>query len=45
MLNEMDEVNLFLNGPAVEFKKDDSSQYPLIELSKTFALSEGVLRA
>ena len=45
MLNEMDEVNLFLNGPAVDYKKGDSPEYPIAELTKTFALSEGVLHA
>ena len=38
-------VNLFLNGPAVEFKKAESPEYALAELAKTFALSEWVLRA
>ena len=45
MLNQMDDVFLFLNGPAVDYQKGDCAQFPLAELAKTFALSEGVLRA
>lgn len=45
MLNEFDEVTIFLNGPAVEYLANDSDQYPLAELAKTFVLSEGVLLA
>jgi uncharacterized protein involved in oxidation of intracellular sulfur len=45
MLNEEDEVTIFLNGPAVDFRQADSAQYPLNLLAKTFVLSEGVLLA
>lgn len=45
MLNENDDVTIFLNGPAVDFKQGDSERFPLKTLSKTFALSEGVLLA
>ncbi|MFH1034479.1 MAG: sulfur reduction protein DsrE [Pseudomonadota bacterium] len=45
MLNEEDEVTIFLNGPAVDFRPGDSPQYPLNLLAKTFVLSEGVLLA
>lgn len=45
VLNQMDEVFLFLNGPAVAFKENDSDRFPLKELAKTFALSEGKLVA
>jgi uncharacterized protein involved in oxidation of intracellular sulfur len=45
MLNEDDEVTIFLNGPAVDFRQGDSLQYPLNLLAKTFVLSEGTLLA
>ena len=45
MLEEMDDVTIFLNGPAVEYEKGDSEQFPLLTLAKTFTLSEGVLLA
>ena len=45
MLNEDDEVSIFLHGPAVEFRGNDSQQFPLNLLAKTFVLSEGVLLA
>ncbi len=45
MLNEGDDVTLFLNGPAVDYKKADSEEFPVALLAKTFALSEGVLWA
>ena len=43
LLNEGDEVTIFLNGPAVELLKGDSDQYPIAEQAKLFTLSEGVL--
>jgi uncharacterized protein involved in oxidation of intracellular sulfur len=45
MLNEDDDVSIFLHGSAVEFRRHDSQQFPLNLLAKTFALSEGVLLA
>ena len=45
MLEGMDDVTIFLNGPAVEYEKGDSEQFPLLTLAKTFTLSEGVLLA
>lgn len=45
MLNEEDEVSIFLNGPAVDFRRGDCAEFPLNVLAKTFVLSEGVLLA
>ena len=45
MLNEDDEVSIFLNGPAVDFRRGDSAAFPLNTLAKTFVLSEGTLLA
>jgi uncharacterized protein involved in oxidation of intracellular sulfur len=45
MLEEMEDVTIFLNGPSVKYEKLDSNQFPLIELSKIFTLSEGELLA
>ncbi len=45
MLEGMDDVTIFMNGPAVEYEKGDSEQFPLLTLAKTFTLSEGVLLA
>ena len=45
LLNEGDEVKIFLNGPAVEYGSLDCEDYPLALLAKTFVLSEGVLLA
>ena len=45
MLEGMDDVTIFLNGPSVTYESMDSEQFPLMELSKIFTLSEGVLLA
>lgn len=45
LLNEGDEVTLFLNGPAVDYYSGESEQFPLGEQAKLFALSEGTLIA
>ena len=45
MLEEMEDVTIFLNGPAVNYQSMDSEQFPLLELSKIFTLSEGILLA
>jgi uncharacterized protein involved in oxidation of intracellular sulfur len=43
LLNEGDEVTIFLNGPAVDLFQGNSEQFPLAEQAKLFTLSEGVL--
>ena len=45
MLEEMDDVSIFLNGPSVKYEAFDSEQFPLKELAKIFTLSEGQLTA
>ena len=45
MLEGMEDVTIFLNGPSVKYESMDSKQFPLIELSKIFTLSEGLLLA
>ena len=45
MLEKMDDVSIFLNGPAVGYASLASEQYPLTELAKLFTLSEGALLA
>ncbi|MCL2458003.1 MAG: sulfur reduction protein DsrE [Desulfobulbus sp.] len=45
MLEQMDDVTMFLNGPAVRYASLASEQFPLVELAKVFTLSEGVLLA
>lgn len=45
MLEGMEDVTIFLNGPSVEYEKFNSENFPLNELSKIFTLSEGVLLA
>jgi uncharacterized protein involved in oxidation of intracellular sulfur len=45
MLEKMDDVTIFLNGPSVNYAALDSADFPLRELAKIFALSEGVLMA
>ncbi|MFP4084430.1 MAG: hypothetical protein ACLFP9_05840 [Desulfonatronovibrio sp.] len=45
MLNNDDDVSIFLNGPAVDYTKGDSEQFPIIEQAKIFTLSEGSLTA
>jgi uncharacterized protein involved in oxidation of intracellular sulfur len=45
MLEQMDDVTMFLNGPAVRYAALASEQFPLVELAKVFTLSEGVLLA
>lgn len=45
LLNEGEEVTVFLNGPAVDLYKGDSDQFPLAEQAKLFVLSEGALAA
>lgn len=45
MLEGMEDVTIFLNGPAVRYEEWDSTQFPLKTLAKTFTLSEGQLVA
>jgi len=45
LLNEGEDVTLFLNGPGVDLYAGDSAQFPLAEQAKLFALSDGVLAA
>jgi uncharacterized protein involved in oxidation of intracellular sulfur len=45
MLEGMEEVSIFLNGPSVKYEDSDSEQFPLKELAKVFSLSEGQLFA
>lgn len=45
LLNQGEEVTIFLNGPAVDLMQGDSEQFPIAQEAKVFALSEGVLVA
>jgi len=45
MLEQMDDVTMFLNGPAVRYTSLASEEFPLVDLAKVFTLSEGVLLA
>jgi uncharacterized protein involved in oxidation of intracellular sulfur len=45
LLNEGDEVTIFLNGPAVDLYAGDSATFAIAEQAKLFALSEGALAA
>ena len=45
MLEGMDDVSIFLNGPSVTYEAGDSEQFPLKQLAKVFTLSEGELFA
>lgn len=45
MLEQMDEVTIFLNGPSVNCASLSSEKYPIQDQAKLFILSEGVLQA
>ena len=45
MLESMEDVSIFLNGPSVKYEEFDSDKFPLKELAKIFTLSEGHLLA
>jgi hypothetical protein len=45
LLNEGEDVTLFLNAGAVDLYAGDSETFPIAEQAKMFALSEGVLVA
>lgn len=43
MLNNDDDVSIFLNGPAVRYQEGDSETFPIVEQARVFTLSEGQL--
>lgn len=43
LLNEGEDVSIFLNGPAASLYDGDSELLPIREQAKMFALSEGEL--
>ncbi len=45
MLEKMDDVTIFLNGPSVSYSQNATKEFPLLDLAKLFTLSEGVLLA
>ncbi|MCF8031118.1 MAG: sulfur reduction protein DsrE [Desulfohalobiaceae bacterium] len=45
MLNNDDDVSIFLNGPAVRYLEGDSTTFPIKEQANIFTLSEGELLA
>ena len=45
MLEGMEDVTIFLNGPSVKYENFDSTRFPLKNLAKIFTLSEGTLLA
>ncbi len=45
LLNQNEEVTIFLNGVASDLYAGDSPTFPIREEAKIFALSEGVLVA
>jgi uncharacterized protein involved in oxidation of intracellular sulfur len=45
LLNEGEDVTIFLNGPAVDLTAGDSDTFPIAAQAKLFGLSEGVLAA
>lgn len=45
MLEEGDDVTIFLNGPSVTYNSLTSVDFPITDLAKLFSLSEGVLLA
>ena len=45
LLNQNEEVTIFLNGSAADLYAGDSDSFPIREQAKIFALSEGVLVA
>jgi len=45
MLNEGDDVTIYLNGSATDLIAGDSEEFPIAQQAKIFTLSEGVLAA
>lgn len=43
LLNEGEEVAIFVNGPAASLYDGDSEIFPIKEQAKTFSLSDGKL--
>lgn len=43
LLEQGDDVTIFLNGPGVDLLQGDSEQYPIAQQAKVFTLNEGVL--
>lgn len=41
LLNEGEDADIFLNGPATDLYAGDSPDFPIREQTKLFALSEG----
>jgi len=45
MLEGMDDVSIFLNGPSVCYEQSACEPFPLMELARIFTLSEGQILA
>ncbi len=45
LLEQGEEVAIFLNGPGVDLYEGDCPAFPIAEQAKLFALSDGVLEA
>ena len=45
MLEQMDDVTLFMDGSCVNYSALSSEKYPILDQAKLFTLSEGVLQA
>ncbi len=45
MLEQMDEVTIFMDGPSVNYTTLSSEKYPILDQAKLFTLSEGLLQA
>jgi len=45
LLNEGEDVTIFLNGPAVDLFAGDCDRFPIAKEAKFFGLSEGKLAA
>lgn len=45
LLNQGEEVTIFLNGPAVDLMQGNSQEFPIAEEAKVFSLSDGLLNA
>ncbi len=45
LLEQGEDVTLFLNGPGVDLYAGDSATFPIAEETKVFSLSDGVLAA
>jgi uncharacterized protein involved in oxidation of intracellular sulfur len=45
MLEEKEDVTIYLNGPSVRYEEFDSEKFPLKKLAEKFTLSRGNLLA